>query len=263
MSTKKSHQAKVGTKWPKTKEALQKEKEYKQHVRQQHTNKLATLAQVSQIMTAASSVPSARVKRLVKDAAQEALSQAPLSKNKQEKDTYFQDNNAWDEVTVIRQDCLSLLRVIRELSPLLASQALVMEVTNKKLLTRNIQAICRDTETLANVIDKVYQLHKDKTGGTKNQEEMLYSCEVYSQYVDFMERYEAALLPIIVHASEQLQEALLVLHEKDPVTAQQLNSRLQNTLNAVQHAIHDNTGADDSVSPNQVADLPEAAAVTA
>lgn len=269
MSTKNSSKQTSGINWPKTPQRQIAEEIVAEQELQQKQEKIAAVAKVGQIMTAASAIPNAHAKRLLGEAMQEATKPThqrmgkKKGKNRDKRthehhsDKYFEDNRAWDEVEGIRLMCLDVLRTAGSFAPLLRNVDLLTHVASKRLLSRNIAAIGRDTQVLAEVVSKVHKLHMNKKGGTKTQEEMFQSYEVYSQYVDFMERYDAALMPIIVHASEQLQEALLALNKVNPELANQLNMMQQLMLNKVQSIIHETTGADDVVSPGAVPELQE------
>lgn len=251
MSTKLSAGQESAIKWPKTPQRLAADF-------QRHQEAVAAVAAVGQMVTAASAVPMPRSKKLLSDAAQEAMkgnigsNQKGAAKErswKKHANQYFADNRAWDEVNDIYVQCTDLMRTSIALTPLLKQKPLLRKVKNVGLLTRNIMAIVRDTQALSSLMIKIHEQHKDKTGGTKNQEEMMKSCAVFSQYVDFMERYDSALMPLIVHASEQLQEALVTLHKEDPALALELHNNLNQTLNSIRNIVHDTTGADPVETP--------------
>lgn len=254
MSTKKSHSKTSGIKWPKTQEAQRAELEKRQHA-------IGTVATVGQLMTAASAVPMPRSRKLLSDAAAEASKGALGSGRKGKKgkkrawqehaEEYFANNSAWDEVNGIYQGCLDLLRTSLALTPLLREVELLNLVVDKRLLTRNVSAITRDTQVLAQELTAIRKTHDEKSGGSKDQADMMESCAVFSQYVQFMERYDSALMPLVVHASEQLQEALLILETINPALAQALSNNLQNTLRRIQGIVHDLTGADEVETPTQ------------
>lgn len=252
MSTRKSSSQKSGVKWPKTAERKQAEFQERQQA-------ISSVATIGQIMTAASAVPMPRAQKLMTDAAKEAVKgsiggQARGKKGKkrawqEHADDYFASNNAWDEVNGIYVACLDLLRTSLALSPLLRELALLELVADKKLLTRNVKAITRDTKVLSEQLAKIREVHNDKAGGSKSQEEMMESCAVFSQYVDFMERYDSALMPLVVHASEQLQEALIALEIVNPELATKLSNDLQKTLSSIQTIVHEVTGAEEVKTP--------------
>lgn len=265
MSTKKSSNQNSKLNWPKTEQRKAAEQVVRNELRQEQQNKLAIISQVSQLMTAASSIPSPHVTRIMQAAVKEANESPKLTGKKTKNSTkrttvehaeeYFETNTAWDEVAGIRYYSLDLLRTVSAIPPLLRSKELLACVDNIRLLSRSVAALCRDTQTMATVLDKIYALHSTKTGGAVDQQDMMLSCEVYSQYVDFMERYDSAVMPILVHVGEQLQLALIKLDTISPETAAYLNNQLQATLAGVRSIIHETTGADNQVSPGAVPEL--------
>lgn len=254
MSTKIDHtQTPSNINWPKTPQRQADELE-------EQGQALQAVASVGQMMAAASVVPMPRAKKLLTDAANEA-SKGSIGNGKKGKkrawkahaDAYFASNNAWDEVNGIYIASADLLKTSLALTPLLRQPELLARVKNVRLLTRNIQAITRDTMALAGTLSKIRATHKDKTGGSKDQIEMMESCAVFSQYVDFIERYDAALMPIVVHASEQLTEALLELNKTNPVLANALNTNMNNTLTSIREIVAETTGADVTPTPDSAA----------
>jgi hypothetical protein len=263
MSTKIDHTQKPSSiNWPKTPQRQAEEIE-------QHGQAVQAVAAVGQLMAAASVVPMPRAKKMLNDAAAAAVKPIGAGKRgkgkkrawEQHADEYFANNNAWDEVNGIYIASTDLLKTSLALTPLLRQPELLAKVKNVRLLTRNIQAITRDTMALATNLAKIRETHKDKVGGTKTQEEMMESCAVFSQYVDFIERYDAALMPIVVHASEQLNEALLELNKTNPELAHALNTNMHNTLTSIREIVAETTGADVVQTPaeNDAAVLGEAA----
>lgn len=251
---KKSRPKNPGIKWPQTPAAKAKEVA-------QHQDSIAAIATVGQLMTAAAAVPSPRAKKLLSDAVQEmgkGTIGAEQRGRKGEKrswekhaDHYFATNSAWDEVNGIYTACIDLLRTSLALAPLLREEELVILVKNKRLLSRNIHAITNDTKKLAEELGKIRNQHKDKGAGANSQEDLMLSCAVFSEYVQFMERYDSALMPLVVHASEQLQEALIALKETNPELADTLNRKLLENLAKIRNIVADTTGADPVPVPGE------------
>lgn len=267
MSTKnQSNQNASRINWPKT-------EAHKAAEIQKQGEAIQAVAKVGQIMAAASVVPMPRAKKLMNDIAIEAVKgnigsgSKGKGKGKGKKawerhaDQYFADNKAWDEVTSIYVASSDLLRTSLALTPLLRQPELLAKVKNVRLLTRNISAITRDTMALAQALGKIFALHKDKSGGSKSQEEMMDSCAIFSQYVDFIERYDSALMPIVVHASEQLNEALELMRPENPELAHALDVNVSQALTSIRHIIAETTGADVIATPGTAAANEEPAAL--
>lgn len=238
--------------WPKTPAAKLNELEDQQ-------NAIAAVAKVGRMMTAANAVPMPLSKHLIGEAAREAskgsIGGHPRSGKekkrawKEHADNYFETNNAWDEVNGIYVACIDVLRSSLALTPMLREKALLALVKNRHLLHRNILAITRDTAVLSAELAKIHETHKDKKGGSGNQEDMMASCSIFSNYVNFLERYDSALLPLIVHASEQLQEAQFELELVDKPLADTIAQNLANVLNNLRSKIRQVTGAPDTTTP--------------
>lgn len=255
MSTKKDHKKATGVNWPQT----QARQAANAVVEKEQLEGVAAVAAISQIMTAASAIPMPMQKKLLAEVAAEASKGMIGGKEKtangkkrawkEHADKYFETNEAWGEVNGIYASCLDVLRTSVALSPLLREIKLLKKVKNVKLLTRNIKAINTTTATLAETLAKTRALHADKQGGSQDQIEMVDACNAFSQYVDFMERYDSALMPLIVHASEQLEEALDLLSVEEPELALSLKNNMTGNLHSIRTIVHELTGADPIVTP--------------
>lgn len=233
-----------GIKWPKTKAAQIKDLQ-----RQGHAVK--ALAEFGTVITAAQSIPNGRARKLLADAAAAAVN--PIGINQptvagekrswqKHADKYFTENKAWDEVNGIYAACMDLLSTSLALLPLVKCDQLLTLVRQKRLLTRNIHAIVRDTTKLVEELKVIHEKHSNRLGGSENQGDLMQACDAFSAYVAFMDRYDSALMPLVVHASEQLQEALLVLKDIAPELYEELNSQLMKALNQIRGIVQEVTG---------------------
>lgn len=256
MSTKKDHSKLQGINWPKTPERRAVELEAATEAAvESKTEALQNLATVGQLMSAANAIPHARTKKLITDsaaaAAQGTIGGTILNRKqrraaqKQHATEYLTTNKAWDEVNDIYETCVDLLRTNMLIMPMLKERDLILRVKNKGLLTRLVNAITSDTKYLITGLGKIKDAHKNKSGGSVDQDDMMNSCKVFTAYVEFMEHYEATLMPLVVHAAELLQEALLILKQEQPEYADGLTKNINNVINNIAGIVHKVTGAPD------------------
>lgn len=250
---KKSKSKNPNLKWPKTQQAKLRDLK-------DQGDMIGAVIKAGQMLNAADGVALPKTKKLLQDAVNAVVSAGVISGAEAQEhhaDKFYDTNKAWDEVNSIYLQCLNLLKTPLLLSVLLKCEALTALVHQKKLLIRNVLAITRDVPALAADLEKIRKMHDGKMGGAATELELAESCTVFTQYVEFMERYDAALMPLVVHASEQLQEALLDLYKINPELAAELDKQLQEALAQIRDIVISNTGADVVETPmTQVAEAP-------
>lgn len=156
----------------------------------------------------------------------------------------YQVDECWSDVTSLRSSCADLLRTSMALLPLLKERPLMGLVDDLKLLQRNVAAITRDTGSLSQELQAI-GIAVDRTRKTCTNVPMAMAGaqSAFQHYINFMERFDSSLLPIVTHTSEQLQNALNRYKEVSPVRAHELETELSKTLEYISYVVRDSTGA--------------------
>lgn len=156
----------------------------------------------------------------------------------------YQVDECWSEVASIKSSCADLLRTSMALLPMLKERELVALVDDRKLLARNVSAITRDTASLSQELQAISNAtERTRKTCTNVPMAMAGAQSAFQHYVNFMERYDSALLPILTHTSEQLQNALNLYKEVSPARAFELETELSKTLEFISYVVRDSTGA--------------------
>lgn len=156
----------------------------------------------------------------------------------------YQVDECWAEVTAIKSSCNDLLRTSMALLPMLKERELVALVDDRKLLTRNVAALTRDTGSLSQELQAIgHATERTRKTCTNVPMAMAGAQSAFQHYINFMERYDSALLPILTHTSEQLQNALNLYKEVSPARAYELETELSKTLEFISYVVRDSTGA--------------------
>lgn len=166
----------------------------------------------------------------------------------QQADDYLGTNAAWDEVNVISHDCAQLLRTASLFSPSLRNEVLMSYVENKGLLIRLVNSITRDTMTLLAELNKIRETHAGREGGAKTAEDLMDSCSAFTDYVNFMDRHQASVIPTSVWISEIIQIAVEKLRAVDPETAAAVYQDLVGRMNEISTAVDGVTGGTSDAS---------------
>lgn len=183
-----------------------------------------------------------RFTKQIRDELKEGRLEADSPEAAEQADDYLQTNKAWDEVNVISHDCAQLLRTASLFTPCLRNEKLMGFVENKQLLIRNVNSITRDTMKLMGELEKIRATHKDRTGAARNAGDLMLSCSAFTDYVNFMDRHQASVMPTCIWISEMIQIAVEKLRVEDPALAQELSLNLIGTMNSVSLAVNGITG---------------------
>lgn len=222
--------------WPQTEAAKKKKLE-------------GALKQVSknlpaiQTATALSALPVEHKDRFTAQIREE-MKNGPLDtvEAEEQADKYLNENNAWDEVGGISIDCAQLLRSAALFTPALREPKLMAHVTDSQLLVRNVQSLTRDTHTMMKELEKIRKTHQGKTGGATTPEDLMLSCSVFTDYVNFMDRHNASLMPTSVWISEQIQVAIEKLRLEDEPLAKALYDQITGRMREISDAVNVLTG---------------------
>lgn len=158
------------------------------------------------------------------------------------KTDYLQSNAAWDEVAIISDDCAQLLRAAALFTPALRSPELMALVDDRTLLIRNVKSITRDTNTLMVELNKIRDTHSQKSGAAVTPEDLVLSCSVFTDYVNFMDRHSASVMPTSLWISEQIQEAIDKLRAINPELAASLSAQVLGRMQEINVAVQEVTG---------------------
>lgn len=171
-----------------------------------------------------------------------------LIKKKKKKNKNY-NNEGWEQVNNMHVACGDLLRSSLTLTPLLHVREVLQCVVNPKLLHRNISAITRDTLTLAKELVSIRKYTDERRKRCNNTGAAMTAAQTaFTHYVNFMERFDSALFPLIEHASEQLQEALIEYEKAAPEEARKLRNNMLQVINSISAIVRDTIGSTEAVA---------------
>jgi hypothetical protein len=155
---------------------------------------------------------------------------------------FFDANTVWDDVSGLYNECASMLSTTTLISDMLRSHELMQHVDDRKLLIRNIVALAKDLTALSVDLTKIRALHKDHTGAAKSNEDFFLSMQIYTDYVNFIDRYTATAQPTVTWVSEMLQTALDSLAKVNPALAAEIGQNVQHRIRSISGILANTTG---------------------
>ena len=121
------------------------------------------------------------------------------------------DNSIWDDVNDIsvqhdnaKGASATTLTYVCEA---IKKDGFVRHIKDPKKLTESIQAVTGKFNEYCETSDKIKEMHKDKSGVAKTQNEHALALDVGVKYFELTEKFENELHPLIVDVSRQINEA--------------------------------------------------------
>lgn len=71
-------------------------------------------------------------------------------------------------------------------------------------LISNIQLLTRDIGEHKDRLTAIYQMHKDRSGGSTTPDEHMSVIRIHGEYHDALEMYESTIMPTVTHIFEQI-----------------------------------------------------------
>lgn len=155
---------------------------------------------------------------------------------------FFDSNTVWDDVSNLYSECASMLSSATLISDMLRNKDLMEHVEKRKLLIRNVMSLASDLTSLSEDLTKIRSLHKDHSGAAKSNEDFFLSMQIYTDYVNFIDRYTATAQPTVTWISEMLQTALDLLSKENPELAATISQNVQLRIRAISGILANATG---------------------
>ena len=117
------------------------------------------------------------------------------------------NNTCWDDLNQTYTQCVLLLQQHVGIAQLARETELIKFLADPVMATANIKSLGQDLRQLSGELAKLKELHAEKTGGSQDPEEVMYSIQIFEQYNLFMERHQAVVVPTALHILEQFNQA--------------------------------------------------------
>lgn len=132
-------------------------------------------------------------------------SAARLARDQAQKD--LATTSCWTDVNDISNKCEQLLASCAALHPSMRDPQLLDMVEDKALLAKNLRILSGDLGKLSTELQGLKKLHAGKTGTASDPQELITSINIFEQYMMFIERHDALVMPTANHIAEQLEVA--------------------------------------------------------
>lgn len=114
----------------------------------------------------------------------------------------------WDEVNQFYTQCAqAILTTSAQVKELAEQKDLIPYMENINEFTVAVKGFFNDMGVFTDQLAAIYQLHKDKTGIIKDENDFVISQRVYNEYVAFFERFQSLVFPSILNMTDQILAA--------------------------------------------------------
>lgn len=120
----------------------------------------------------------------------------------------------WDDLNNIYGQCVALLQQHDYLGQLVENAALIACVADINTFNTNLEQLATDLVTFTNDLASLYALHSGRTGGSDNPDVLLAATSIHENYISWMTKHDAVVLPTLNYLLEQIQAAEILLAKK-------------------------------------------------
>lgn len=118
------------------------------------------------------------------------------------------DNHCWDELHITHASIANALTISNaELTNALSDTRLYKYLPHPKEVAASIRSHATDLNNFRSELNEIHDLHKNRSGGLKDPEDLAGALRVGELYYQFNSRYQSIVIPTITYLLEQFGEA--------------------------------------------------------
>jgi len=122
-------------------------------------------------------------------------------------------NNNWTDLHGTYTRSMQGLLAVGQMGRVLNDEKMLSHVQNLETLTANIHILTRDLGEFQKDLQHIFDQHKHRTGPATAEDVM--QCYGYvDQYQGWIIRYEAVIMPTVLHILEETNRAELLMRQK-------------------------------------------------
>lgn len=126
---------------------------------------------------------------------------------KKEQDEKLKNNSVWDDVSLIQQECLELIKSNLITAEQLRNTALIPFYKDYKSVTINMRTFAVDLIRITEEFKSIQESHIGKSGSATDPDEYMNSFAIHQRYAAWLEHYQGVVLPTVTHLIEELGQA--------------------------------------------------------
>ena len=106
------------------------------------------------------------------------------------------ENRCWDDLLNIHSKCqIGLNNVVSRITALYSIDGLGAMIPNRAEVAVQLRGLAKDRDEFQQELNDIYQLHKDKIGGSDDSYLNRQALDIFESYRNWQAKYEGVLLP--------------------------------------------------------------------
>lgn len=139
--------------------------------------------------------------------------------NKKDLETLKKTNTCWDDLKKISDSCfISLHTANNNLVEIYKTDRLINFIPKKTEVKVALRGLSQDLNMFTSELVRINALHKDKSGGFTEDEDLSLSLNLFEEYATWQTKYEAVVMPTVLFLLEQAELALQAGSNADAAT---------------------------------------------
>lgn len=117
-------------------------------------------------------------------------------------------NKCWDELKQIANSCANMmLSTNAQLAAIYKTEGISNFLPNPVEVKTTLRGLSQDLLTFNEDLSRIFNSHKDRSGGFTNEDDFAASISVFEAYHAFQTRYDAIISPSVTYLLEQAAAA--------------------------------------------------------
>lgn len=114
---------------------------------------------------------------------------------KRTKQNNFENNTLWDDLNKLYLECIAVTTTPARVLPLVKNKELLEKIENVKDLKESLTILTKDVVSYSEKLNSIKAKHEGKTGKVVNEDDILFSYSLVSEYQKWLESYQIVVLP--------------------------------------------------------------------
>lgn len=127
---------------------------------------------------------------------------------KKEQTNILKTNKCWDELELLHGATVGLFFSTKEIVPILKDEKLMSLMEDRQDIENTAECIAKDISSLKDNLIAINAKHRGKTGGTRNEDQLLEAAMIGQEYIDVAETFNSIVTPNIMKIAECAQVAI-------------------------------------------------------
>lgn len=135
---------------------------------------------------------------------------------RQKRDEFKKNNKCWDDLKELytsNYEALSTSGV--GVVGMYRTPGIMQNVAEPNKVAIALKGLDQDIKAGQEKLNAIYELHKDRSGGYKDEDDLMYSFQIFNQYQQYVGIFTANTLQTIAYLMEEAEKAAQLIKQKE------------------------------------------------